>query len=696
MLSISIIIPFYENNLEDIETTLNSVLKIKNLNNYEIIIVDDGSSSSKHDLLNKLINEEKKKKFQISLIKHNLNKGLGEARNTGLAESAKEFVTFLDCGDELSSNFIIESELILSEGKYDVISFKTIAKNNLQEANQLYDSNLLNKLKQKELVKNFLELNIPNQATSRLISKNYIKKNNISFLKRHVIHEDLYFTSTLFSFEGKYFFSNKVMYIWNKQKGSLSTTFTLKHVRDFFFMNSELYKSIPIEFDDFLREKRFLFGKFFKYNRYETFSDFKLHIISLFIWFKNSKHKIKIFKETNIFIYPIRAYWRINYKIGFKNYLKFNKTLKYNLGVNKYFKILLICLLLKPLFILHVNFKRLHISSIASFFMKTILRIHYKIGIKKLLNYNKTLKKSMGNAKYYNLLFIYLTLRFFLPLNYIKKSLKKIQQEKKKKKSELKIKKYKNIHVDKKYIDIRIGITKSEENKIKSLKNKFNNERCFIIGNGPSLNKIDLSLIKNENTFGVNSIFYKFYDENFKPKFYVVEDKWVMNDRAEEINKFDVEYKFIPSHYRDKIFNYKNVYFFPMNTSFYRFKTPKFSENSHKDVFCGQTVTYMNMQLAYYLGFKKIYLIGMDFNYEKPSHVVENGKTWLSTGDDPNHFHKDYFGAGKRWHDPQLERVLINYKFAHKFFKEKKIQIFNATVGGKLEEFPRLNFESLF
>lgn len=125
-------------------------------------------------------------------------------------------------------------------------------------------------------------------------------------------------------------------------------------------------------------------------------------------------------------------------------------------------------------------------------------------------------------------------------------------------------------------------------------------------------------------------------------------------------------------------------------------KIPKFSKLIYENVYSGQTVTYTNFQIASYLGFKKIYMIGMDFDYVKPAHVIESGNIWLSTGDDPNHFHKDYFGSGKRWKDPQLDQVLRNYKNAHKFFQEQEVEIYNATVGGKLEEFPRVDFNSLF
>jgi hypothetical protein len=87
---------------------------------------------------------------------------------------------------------------------------------------------------------------------------------------------------------------------------------------------------------------------------------------------------------------------------------------------------------------------------------------------------------------------------------------------------------------------VNSNIVSSGQKPVKNLemfRDKFAGRRAFIIGNGPSLNKVDLTKLKNEITFGVNSIFYNFDRMGFKPTFYVVEDKLVAEDRADVINK---------------------------------------------------------------------------------------------------------------------------------------------------------------
>ncbi|MDB1122429.1 6-hydroxymethylpterin diphosphokinase MptE-like protein [Vibrio algarum] len=244
-------------------------------------------------------------------------------------------------------------------------------------------------------------------------------------------------------------------------------------------------------------------------------------------------------------------------------------------------------------------------------------------------------------------------------------------------------------------------ITKEEARRIRTFKNKFKGKRCFIVGNGPSLNKIDLTLLESEYTFGVNSIFFKTKEMGFKPTFYAVEDKHVLDDNLNEIKKFDCEYKFFPSFYRDKTSNDGNNFYLPFDVGFYReehpfFEVPRFSKDVSKVVYAGQTVTYFNLQLAFYMGFEEVYLVGMDFDYKIPDSAKISEATIESTEDDPNHFHPDYFGKGKKWHDPKLNAVLLNYEKAKEQFELNGRKILNATDGGKLELYDRVPYDLLF
>jgi len=237
---------------------------------------------------------------------------------------------------------------------------------------------------------------------------------------------------------------------------------------------------------------------------------------------------------------------------------------------------------------------------------------------------------------------------------------------------------------------------------IRKLYNAFIGERCFIIGNGPSLNKHDLSLLKGEYTFGVNGIFYKTEETGFYPYFYVVEDSSVMKENIEAIKSYDKpKYKFFPTVYKNLHGKNDKTIFFKMNRGFYEksslnYAVPRFSTDASDQLFCGQSVTHINLQLAYFLGFTEIYLIGMDFSYVIPKSHKRTGDVLLSDTDDDNHFHPNYFGKGKTWKDPKLDRVEMNYRQAKLVYNSTGRQIYNASVGGKLEVFDRVDYKSLF
>src|SRR3989339_1665212 len=99
------------------------------------------------------------------------------------------------------------------------------------------------------------------------------------------------------------------------------------------------------------------------------------------------------------------------------------------------------------------------------------------------------------------------------------------------------------------------------------------------------------------------------------------------------------------------------------------------------------------MQLAYYMGFSEVILIGVDH------HFVTQGtpnQEVVSHGADPNHFHPDYFGKGIRWHLPDLERSERSYWMAKHAFEVDGRRIVDATVDGRLNVFPKIDYQRYF
>lgn len=237
--------------------------------------------------------------------------------------------------------------------------------------------------------------------------------------------------------------------------------------------------------------------------------------------------------------------------------------------------------------------------------------------------------------------------------------------------------------------------------KLRELREKYKDrKRCFLIGNGPSLNETDLSMLKDEVTFAVNGFFLKAKDLDWKPTFYLVEDHLVAEDRAPWISEFKGSTKLFPAYLG---------YAFPAaeDTIFYNHRPRKsypngfdFSLEADKITYTGCTVTFSMMQIAAYLGFEEIYLIGVDASYDIPQDAQEGQDYAVGVldmkSDDPNHFDPDYFGKGFRWHDPQVEKMVEAYSEARRTLKGTGQTIYNATVGGMLEVFERRSFHSIF
>lgn len=133
-----------------------------------------------------------------------------------------------------------------------------------------------------------------------------------------------------------------------------------------------------------------------------------------------------------------------------------------------------------------------------------------------------------------------------------------------------------------------------------------------------------------------------------------------------------------------------NVIPFPIKPMSYYTPISVFSENALLYVVDGATITYSAMQMAYYMGFSKVFLLGVDFNYSKK--VMQNGKiiegrekvSYFDSKYDPQNFNAGY-----------MEGMHQAYETAQRFCQSHDFKIFNATRGGKLDVFERVDFDTI-
>lgn len=227
---------------------------------------------------------------------------------------------------------------------------------------------------------------------------------------------------------------------------------------------------------------------------------------------------------------------------------------------------------------------------------------------------------------------------------------------------------------------------------LNTLRDHYRGERCFIIGNGPSLRQTDMSKLRNEVTFGMNRFYLAFPEMGFATTYFVLVNDLVIEQSQDEVLALDMP-KFIC--WRSRRFFKPD--FDPashnLNFLYTTGTSPHFQGNAAGRLWEGATVTFIALQLAFHMGFSQVILVGVDHNY------VTKGKPHMpitSEGDDPNHFHPNYFGKGFTWNLPDLETSEIAYQMARQAYESNGRQVLDATVGGKLTVFPKVDYNSLF
>lgn len=267
---------------------------------------------------------------------------------------------------------------------------------------------------------------------------------------------------------------------------------------------------------------------------------------------------------------------------------------------------------------------------------------------------------------------------------------------------------------------------------------RHSGKRCFVIGNGPSLNELDLALLRDEITLGSNRG-YLLYDRLGGPFTY-----WAVTDPY-QIQEYSGEYeanlpaggtKFYPFEYLPWL-RFDNACPIPFRRG--AANQPVFSDQPDV-VYGGFSVTYVLLQLAAIIGCDPIYLIGVDHRYNLgrlplSTKIDRTARRWLSRVTEgtpvydvlraarierlkrrsasalpsakqfwsaekaaqPTHFDDQYSeGEEKRFLIPEPGLAERAFACADRWAKTHGRRIENATPGSALEAFPRVDYDSLF
>ncbi len=229
------------------------------------------------------------------------------------------------------------------------------------------------------------------------------------------------------------------------------------------------------------------------------------------------------------------------------------------------------------------------------------------------------------------------------------------------------------------------------------LHNMYKGHSGFIIGNGPSLRIEDLDRIADQITIASNKMFLAYEKTRFRPTILTFIDLILVENIVEELRALPGK-KYFADTLREIIEPMPGAIYWTDITGAISRDTMrrKFSTDARKCIYAGHTVTYNNMQIAYHLGLKTVYLIGMDFHFKLPEKSQDHfyAEALISDGEQ-NHFIPNYRKPGEMWSMPDLERQKGAFLSAKDCFEADGRMIYNATRGGKLEVFPRVDLDEV-
>lgn len=235
--------------------------------------------------------------------------------------------------------------------------------------------------------------------------------------------------------------------------------------------------------------------------------------------------------------------------------------------------------------------------------------------------------------------------------------------------------------------DCSCEIDAYHNNKIERFKSLHAGEKCFVVATGPSLRVEDLETLRKNQIvcFSMNFIGKVFSETNWRPRYYVAEDAYFLSNEDAQIDNMEAEYLFIADSDRsfwEKKHTSKILQWHLDISSCACLNMTKFSQDCARVIYCGRTVTYSCIQLAAYMGFKEIYLLGVDCTLVNKRHFYPVDEY------DARSLPADY--------DKMVALWLDAYKKAREYADQNDIKIYNATRGGELEVFERVDFDSLF
>lgn len=231
MPKISVIVPIF-----NVEKYLNQCLDsiiAQTFTDWECILIDDDSP----DNSGKICDEYAEKDSRFIVI-HQENAGSAEARNVGLKNAKGEYIICVDSDDWIEKNYLEELYNVAFENGADVVGCNLIR----EYPRKSVAIKILMPETTKECISSLLTGTLQGYLHVKLIKKNLLIENNISFIKGINMCEDLIFSVKVFYFAEKIFKVDTGLYHYRYNPVSISNTFGESRARDLKCATDEIEK----------------------------------------------------------------------------------------------------------------------------------------------------------------------------------------------------------------------------------------------------------------------------------------------------------------------------------------------------------------------------------------------------------------------------------------------------------------------
>lgn len=173
----SIVIAVY-NVAEYIDKCLESI-KLQTYNDFEVVIVNDGSTDDSEEIINSYLNDKRFQKYNKK------NGGLSDARNYGVTKAKGDYLLFIDGDDYIDKELLMNIHNVLKEKKYDMVKFNFI---DVVNGKEIKHKEYINESKEVS-INDLITFDYFEPACGFAYNLEFYKKNNFMFTKNRY-HED--------------------------------------------------------------------------------------------------------------------------------------------------------------------------------------------------------------------------------------------------------------------------------------------------------------------------------------------------------------------------------------------------------------------------------------------------------------------------------------------------------------------------